>query len=219
MRMLLFLLFPALELYLLVKVGSMTGALNMVLWVFASAVIGLWAVRAQGQDAMLKVRADMDAGRVPQNPFLDGLLLFLGGILLILPGLVSDAIGLLLLIPPLRRLAAAKLGRYMVSRQAAGGGASSRIFFFQTGGFPGSRRPETYYDVEPTFTENETVNTDRQRRFTLHDFADRQNDSPRQATVIESKAIDITKSSPDTSNRQNSDASGSKEDDASTHQN
>lgn len=144
MRLIIFLLFPALELYLLVKVGGIIGALNMVLWVFVSAAIGLWATRMQGQHAMQKVRAELAEGRVPQNSFMDGVLLFFGGVLLILPGLITDAVGLLLLIPPFRRLAAVTVGRYLTTQQAKG--QASRVFIFRGGPFGGSG-PQGGYDI------------------------------------------------------------------------
>ena len=187
MRFVLFLLFPALELYLLVKVGGLPGALNMVAWVFASALIGMWAVRAQGQSAMQKARAEMEAGRVPQTPFLDGVLLFLGGILLILPGLITDAVGLLLLIPPFRRMAALALAAYITSRQAAsasgassGSGGATRIFFFSSSGFPGSNTP-------PRHDPSMHIGPERSGLY------DASHEEPRQATIIESTAIAIEK--------------------------
>lgn len=178
MQLLLFLLFPALELYLLVKVGSVTGALNMVLWVFVSALIGIWAVRVQGREAMLKVQADLARGDVPRNPFVEGLLLYLGGVLLILPGLVTDAAGLLLLVPPLRRLAAGRLGRWLLARQGRHAGAS-RIIFFQGFGSGGAQGPaQGTYDVHS-------------RTVTPHAETQGGEEPPRQAVVIESTAIEI----------------------------
>lgn len=182
MRFLLFLLFPALELYLLVKVGGIVGALNMVLWVFASAILGMWAVRAQGQGSMTRVRADLAEGRVPQQSFMDGVLLFFAGVLLILPGLITDAIGLLLLVPPFRHGAAVAINRYIATHQPTGQPGGARIFFFRssgfgggTGGFDGSfggpQRP-----VPPDAFDTEAVSHE---------------DGPRQATVIESEAIEI----------------------------
>lgn len=137
MRLLLFFLFPALELYLLVVVGGIVGALNMVLWVFASAFIGLWAARVQGQAATFKVRAELAAGRVPEQDFMDGLLLFFAGVLLILPGLITDAVGLLLFVPWFRRFAAGVASRYFASRQ--GQTRSSSIFFVHGCGSGGAR--------------------------------------------------------------------------------
>jgi len=182
MGFVLFLLFLALELYLLVKVGGMIGALNMVLWVFASALLGLWAVRAQGQNAMLRVRAEMDAGRTPQTSFLGGLLLFVGGVLLILPGLIGDAVGLFLLIPFVRHFAAPRLGAYLTARQASGTSGNARIFFFQSGGFPGRSS-----SGEPFMRPGSAPSPDR----IIFDETPPQDEAPRQATIIESTAIEI----------------------------
>ena len=198
MRLLLFLLFPAVELYLLVKVGGMIGALNMVLWVFASAVLGLWAVKVQGQDAMIRVRADLAEGKVPQNPFLEGLLLFLGGVLLILPGIISDAAGLILLVPLFRRLIASRLGEHLISRQAAGpgsgSGGASRIIFFRSSGFPGTP-PQGPYGPgasQGPFGPGASQGPFEPHGAQSHPAFEREEQGPRQATIIESTAIDIT---------------------------
>lgn len=184
MRLLLFLLFPALELYLLVKVGSRIGALNMVLWVFLSAVIGIWAVRAQGQAALRNAQAQMAEGKVPQNSFLEGVMLFFGGLLLILPGLISDAAGLLLLVPDIRRFLAAKLGLSMAEQRAehpGKWGGASRIIFYSSG-FPGGfGRGGEFMGGGASFDSD-----------SRGQFAQDEDDSPRQATIIESTAIDIT---------------------------
>ena len=192
MGFLLFLLFLALELYLLVKVGGMIGALNMVIWVFASALLGMWAVRAQGHNAMQRFRAEMDAGHTPQTPFLDGLLLFIGGVLLILPGLIGDAVGLLLLIPPVRHAVAPRLSAWLTARQASGtrGGASgsTRIFFFQSGGFSNqSSSGDPFMRQDPGQIGPDHI---------IFDDTPPQDESPRQATIIDSTAIEIEPQSP-----------------------
>ncbi len=133
LRFFLFLLFPALELYLLVKVGSLIGALNMVAWVFISAALGIWVLREQGRSALNTAQAEFASGRVPPETILNGLSAFLAGILLILPGLITDSIGLLLLIPFARKAAAAWLVRWLGARQAARPG-SSGFFFMSSGG-------------------------------------------------------------------------------------
>ena len=141
MLKILILLFPALELYLLVKVGSITGALAMVAWTFASAIIGLWAVRAQGQGAMERSRMAIEQGQNPQEGIMDSMLLFFAGVLLILPGLISDAVGLFLLVPVFRRLLMHSLGRYLTERVRQGG-ASARVVFHHSSG-PGWSEPGT----------------------------------------------------------------------------
>lgn len=199
MRFVLFFLFPALELYLLVKVGGLIGAVNMVLWVFASACIGMWAIRAQGQNAMLKARAELDAGRVPQLPFLDGLLLFLGGLLLILPGLITDAAGLLLLLPPVRRRAAPLLAGYITTRQTSGTNAGVWMFVFKSGGFPGSGAPS----AKNSFP--------RQEHAVFHETPLENTQPPRQATIIESTAIAIERPLPPEEPESGNSTSGNKD--------
>lgn len=190
MRPLLFLLFPALELYLLVKVGAETGALNMVLWVFASAGIGLWAVRAQGQEAMNRARAEIAAGRVPQDNFLDGLLLFLGGVLLILPGLISDAAGLFLLLPPCRHWAGKSLAGYLGRRQTGAQGASRVIFFSSSApGGPFSPPGGPFARQDGAFSPHDSR--------TAPEAFESQDAGPRQAVIIESTAIEINSTGKD----------------------
>lgn len=176
MRLLFFLLFPALELYLLVLAGSAIGALNIVLWVFVSAAIGLAAARAQGQSAMQKARAELAEGRVPQNTFMDGLLLFFGGVLLILPGLITDAMGLFLLIPPFRHFAARAINRYLTAQQAKGQGA--RFFIFRSG--PG---PRGGFDAAGFQGGSDSEGQDS-------GVFDTEAQKPRQAAVLEIRTID-----------------------------
>lgn len=186
MRLLFFLLFPALELYLLVWAGSVIGALNIVLWVFVSAAIGLAAARAQGQSAMLKARAELAEGRVPPNTFMDGLLLFLGGVLLILPGLITDAVGLFLLIPPFRHFAARAINRYLVAQQAKGG--SARFFIFRSGpGSGGGFGPRGGFDAASFQRGGHSEGPDS-------GVFDTEAQKPRQAAVLESRTIDDTDS-------------------------
>ncbi len=183
MPFVLFVLFSVLELFLLIKVGGKIGALNMTAWVFASALIGMWAVRAQGQSALRKVRAEQEAGRIPQHSVLDGMLLFFGGILLIVPGLISDALGLFLLIPPFRHLATRSLAARFSSRQSFGqsfGGA--QMFFFKGSGF---QRPDANAAEEPC--------TGRGAESFAASAPHLSDKSPRQAVIIESSATVLDK--------------------------
>ncbi len=159
-RLMLFFLVPALELYLLVKIGGVVGALNVVLWVFVSAGLGIWVMRSRGQAALGKVQAEISAGQRPQESMLHGLLLFFAGVLLILPGFLTDAAGLLLLLPPVRRLCIDRLLRYLAAQQsqAASGqrGPSGSFFYFRTMGGsvdlgpPEDPRRTTIIDCTPT---------------------------------------------------------------------
>jgi UPF0716 protein FxsA len=100
--LLLFVGAPLIELYFLIQVGSVIGALPTILLSILTAVIGGWLVRLQGLQVLMRVREMLDRGETPALEVLDGAVLLLCGFALLLPGFVTDAIGFLLLIPPVR---------------------------------------------------------------------------------------------------------------------
>ena len=94
-----FTLIPAAEIYLFIKVGSVLGSFNTVLLVIATGFFGAWLARMEGMNTMLKVRQSLDRGIMPGEELLDALIIFIAGIVLITPGLLTDVFGLLLLWP------------------------------------------------------------------------------------------------------------------------
>lgn len=100
---LLFIGLPLIELYVLIQVGSEIGALPTILLSILTAVMGVWLVRHQGFGVLMRVRDLLDRGEVPAIELLDGALILAAGLCLILPGFLTDSLGFLLLIPPLRR--------------------------------------------------------------------------------------------------------------------
>jgi UPF0716 protein FxsA len=101
--LLLFVGIPLFELYWLIEVGSLVGALPTLFLVIFTAVLGGLLVRLQGFSTALRVRETIDRGEVPAIEMLEGALLLVSGFLLLLPGFFTDLIGFLLLVPPLRR--------------------------------------------------------------------------------------------------------------------
>ncbi|MCZ7429431.1 FxsA family protein [Micromonospora sp. WMMA1949] len=99
------LLLALLELTVFVLVGRAVGFGAAVLLVFGASLLGLVLLRREGMRAWRGFRAAAQAGRPPGPEVTDGLVGLLGALLLALPGLVSGVVGLLLLVPPLRRLA------------------------------------------------------------------------------------------------------------------
>lgn len=95
-------LIPALEIYILITVGSAIGALNTLALVLMSAMLGAWLARTQGLQTMLKLRENLNQGIMPAEEILDAFLIFAAGLMLLTPGFVTDAFGLLLLFPPSR---------------------------------------------------------------------------------------------------------------------
>jgi UPF0716 protein FxsA len=94
---------PLLELYLLIQVGSEIGALPTIGLTILTALIGGLLVRMQGFAVLLRVREAMARDQVPALEMLEGALLLVAGLMLLLPGFFTDAVGFSLLIPPLRR--------------------------------------------------------------------------------------------------------------------
>jgi UPF0716 protein FxsA len=92
-------LVPLLELYILIKIGGYLGAFQTVALVVFTALLGIVIVRLQGLRTLQKIRQSLSQGIVPAEELVDGVLIFVGGILLIIPGVLTDLFALVLLIP------------------------------------------------------------------------------------------------------------------------
>ena len=103
--------FPLLELAILIKVGSSIGVLATLGIVIGTAVVGITVFRQQGAGVARRAFERSKSGEPPVEPLIESGLLALAGALLIAPGLITDACGALLLIPPLRRFLARSIMR------------------------------------------------------------------------------------------------------------
>lgn len=110
MRLLLFLLTPLVELYLLIVVGGYIGAVPMVAWVVASMFLGVIVLRRQGVAVLARGMAGASAS-ADAVMMIDGFLAAIAAVLLIVPGLLTDAVGLLLLVPFVRHRMTVRVGR------------------------------------------------------------------------------------------------------------
>ena len=97
-----FVIAPILEMWLLIEVGSQIGALPTIGCVLLTAVIGASLLRQQGVSTLLRARQRLDHGELPAREILEGLMLAVGGALLLTPGFITDAVGFICLIRPLR---------------------------------------------------------------------------------------------------------------------
>ncbi|MBA5778806.1 FxsA family protein [Stappia sp. F7233] len=116
---------PLIEIYVFVAVGSEIGALPTILLTVATAVAGTIMLRVQGISLLMRIRNEMEAGRVPADDLVHGALMVVAGILLLIPGFVTDAVGLLLFIPAVRSM----IGKAIVERAditVVGGGGVRR---------------------------------------------------------------------------------------------
>ncbi|RWQ46728.1 FxsA family protein [Mesorhizobium sp.] len=118
---------PLLEIAGFVVVGRQVGALATVGLVLASSIAGALLLRYQGLGVMTRVRAELDAGRDPSRQLAHGAMIVLAAILLIVPGFITDILGILLLLPPVRDLAWRRLkGRIVMATSLGTGGFRAR---------------------------------------------------------------------------------------------
>lgn len=109
--LLLFVLFPVLELYVFFKVSTAIGFFPALLLIILGSMLGVLIIRVAGLATALRARESLNRGELPAQTMLEGLILALGGGLIMLPGFVSDVIGLVLVLPFTRRLLADKMRR------------------------------------------------------------------------------------------------------------
>lgn len=105
---------PIIEIYVLIAVGRQIGALPTVLLVVALALFGAWLFRREGIGTLRRLQETMARGEVPAREIAEGLVVLFAGALLITPGFITDAIGLIILFPPLRHQLANGLVRYLL---------------------------------------------------------------------------------------------------------
>ena len=101
---LLFTLVPIVELALLIKVGQYIGLSNTLLIVILTGVSGAYLARSQGIATLKRMQSDINEGIMPTDKLFDGVMILCGGILLLTPGLITDAIGFIALVPFTRLL-------------------------------------------------------------------------------------------------------------------
>ena len=120
--LLVFVLTPLIEMYILIEVGGIIGAWPTIALVVLTAVIGIGLIRAQGFATLTRGVARLNAGELPATEMVEGVMLALAGALMVTPGFVTDAAGFVLLTPPVRRRLAAELLRRFVSVGQANAG-------------------------------------------------------------------------------------------------
>ncbi len=117
---LLFAVIPVIEVYLLIRVGSLIGAVPTVALLLAISMAGAWLVRHQGFEIMRRIQSEMAQGRLPAAELLDGAMVLVGGVLLLTPGFFTDFLGLFFLIPFTRAIIKQFVGLWLQRRLAGG---------------------------------------------------------------------------------------------------
>jgi UPF0716 protein FxsA len=141
-----FIVVPIAELYVILQVGDAIGAPLTILLLVIDSLIGSLLLRNQGRSVWRQFSQALAEGRMPHRELFDGIAVIFGGAFLITPGFLTDIIGLLLLIPPsrslLRRFAARRLGKRFGLSMVSGVAGRAR------------RRPPSDDFVEGTATEH-----------------------------------------------------------------
>jgi UPF0716 protein FxsA len=112
----LFIAVPILELWVIIEVGGLIGVLPTIALLFAMSLLGATLLRHQGRGAWRRFNNALTERRFPGREVADGLMITIGGALLLTPGFITDAVGLLLLIPPTRAIARRLLQAWVARR-------------------------------------------------------------------------------------------------------
>ena len=125
---LLFVVLPIVEITVAIQVAHHIGGLNTVGLLLLFSIAGVWLARLEGFTVIRRIQEQLENRAVPTNELIDGALVFVGGLLLVVPGFVTDALGLLLLFPLSRHLARRGLkGRFGTRVRRVGPGDNDII--------------------------------------------------------------------------------------------
>ncbi|MEN0060935.1 MAG: FxsA family protein [Myxococcota bacterium] len=114
--LLLFTVVPAIELYALLQLGAWLGALPTFLLVITTGVVGSWLAKREGVSVLMELQSELQQGLPPGERVLEGVMVFVGGLLLVTPGVFTDLFGFLLITGPTRRLLAPRVLAWLTDR-------------------------------------------------------------------------------------------------------
>jgi len=115
---LIFTVVPVIELALLIKIGTVIGTLNTIMLVIFTAMLGAYLVKMEGIGVITRFQQNMMEGRFPAEEIFDGALILIAGALLVTPGVTTDMIGFLLVIPASRLIIKQYLKKYIQYRMS-----------------------------------------------------------------------------------------------------
>lgn len=151
---LLFFIVPLIEIYLLIQVGQVIGALPTILLVIATSVFGAYLLRQQGLSTLARFQNNLRQGQLPANELKEGVFILLGGLLLMTPGFFTDFLGLICLLPPTRKLLLKLFSKRLT--------ANSKVVYEDVYIHSNTRTPETDVNRAPPKTlEGEYVRKDQ----------------------------------------------------------
>ena len=122
------------ELAALVAIGGEVGVLLTIAGIFVTAMVGVWLLRTQGQVIMASLQAQLARGEAPVASLADGISILAGAVLMLIPGYLTDGIGLVMFLPVIRTL----IGAFLLKRLGSRGG------FMMRGGMPFGTGPADF---------------------------------------------------------------------------
>ena len=167
--LLLFIFVPIIEIGLFIQVGGFLGLWPTIALVLITAFVGASLVRSQGIQTLMSVQGRLQQGEMPAQQILEGVMLAVAGVLLLTPGFMTDALGMLVLLPAPRAMIAKKMMEKMVVTNMSGGfHAGGQAGFGQSpfGQDPFNRDPSDQSKDGNTFEgqfEKKDDNNDRNR--------------------------------------------------------
>lgn len=187
-----------LEIYSLMLLADVIGGLFTLVWVFAAAGIGFWLIRENGRENLHRMMMGMQQGISPQESLLNNLFILFAGVLLISPGVFSDLMALLLLIPQIRHLFFGRTMRFVQSKGQKIYSDNTAFFTFFGGagnsaggtGFDGFGEYNEYHDFtrqQRRHNENNHNQHTMDAEYTVREQASRKTT----AVIIDSKPIDV----------------------------
>lgn len=117
---LLFIVGPIVELYVIIQVADVIGGWQTVALLLVESILGAWLMKREGRGAIRKIQARLEAHQLPSKEVVDGALIVFAGALMLTPGFLTDILGFLLLIPPTRAVVRAALLRRLRGRLGTG---------------------------------------------------------------------------------------------------
>jgi UPF0716 protein FxsA len=118
------LLIPIIEIILFIEIGSIIGSFNTILTIFGTAIVGIYIIKYNAATYMSEIRNKLMNGLRPDQEILSGIIVFICGVFLLLPGFLTDFIGLLFLYKPIRLLS---IKRYDVPSSRRPNGPKGRV--------------------------------------------------------------------------------------------
>ncbi len=111
-----FVVVPLVEIYVLIQVGQVIGVWWTILLLILDSILGTWLIRHEGRRAWLALSTALSSGQMPARELADGALILVGGTLMLSPGFVTDALGILLILPFTRPVARRLLTQVITRR-------------------------------------------------------------------------------------------------------